>query len=537
MHTLLTLSILTLKALVAPASTLDVVTTAGTYRGVSVSNGTERWLGIPFAQTPVGGLRFKAPVPLAEPAIGVQVADTFGDACPQPARSTLGAPISEDCLHLNIWRPRGTPADAKLPVLFYIHGGFFMIGASSDHTFDPTRIIQRSVDNGRPIMFASANYRLNSFGFLASANVPEADLNVGFQDNRAALESIQDNIEAFGGDPGKVTLWGQSAGGGAVETQLVYPSQRDLFRAVITDSSTGPFKTSPSPAVFDQEGMTYSSLLKAVDCPSGEASFQCLQGADFKTFMNASNALIKATMNDHIWEPVLAAGNFISERSSVRIANGNFSRVPIIAGSNLNDGSRFSTTTRNQNLTGAAQDDAFSKYILAASLIDTSKVTPDLLDKIHKVYPQNDTSLGAPFNTGDSLYDRSSAFYGDNAYTAPRRRLLKKAAGTQKVWGYRFDEFITGADARLGVAHGSELSFLFGPVLANESVDFANMYLDFYLNFVTDLNPGDGWEPYTAHNPMVLRLKSNDTKMIDDDFWNARLNLLNTHRFLDEFIR
>ncbi|TFY55649.1 hypothetical protein EVG20_g9246, partial [Dentipellis fragilis] len=161
-------------------------------------NGTEHWLGIPYAQPPVGNLRFKAPVPILLPRRGLQNATAFGDACPQAAASTLGAPIGEDCLYLNVWRPKNTTARERLPVLVWIHGGYFMQGAASDPAFDPTRMIQRSVSNGKPILFVSLNYRVNTFGFIASEHIAAQDLNAGLQDQRLALEFVQDNIAAFG---------------------------------------------------------------------------------------------------------------------------------------------------------------------------------------------------------------------------------------------------------------------------------------------------------------------------------------------------
>ena len=104
----------------AQASSLVVNTTSGVFQGVSVANGTERWLGIPFAQPPVGELRFKAPVPITSPLEGLRIATDFGSACPQ-APANLGAPISEDCLYINIWRPTGTASSEKLPVLAWIY--------------------------------------------------------------------------------------------------------------------------------------------------------------------------------------------------------------------------------------------------------------------------------------------------------------------------------------------------------------------------------------------------------------------------------
>lgn len=104
----------------AAATSLQVTTSSGTFEGIRTSNGTERWLGIRFAEPPVGKLRFAAPVPVTRPATGVQLASTFGNACPQPA-ANLGAPVSEDCLFFNVWRPNGTSSTAKLPILVWFY--------------------------------------------------------------------------------------------------------------------------------------------------------------------------------------------------------------------------------------------------------------------------------------------------------------------------------------------------------------------------------------------------------------------------------
>jgi len=106
---------------------LDVSLKIGSFRGVSTANGTEKWLGIPFAESPVGPLRFKAPVPIAKAFKGINNASSFGNACPQPP-GNLGAAVAEDCLFLNVWRPQGTQVNSNLPVLFWIHGGAFTSG-------------------------------------------------------------------------------------------------------------------------------------------------------------------------------------------------------------------------------------------------------------------------------------------------------------------------------------------------------------------------------------------------------------------------
>ena len=152
------------------------------------------------------------------------------------------------------------------------------------------------------------------------------------------------------------------------------------------------------------------------------------------------------------------------------------------------------------------EDQAFDTYIQDL-LVDPSTVTDKTFKTIRQMYPANDTSLGGPFNTGDSLFDRAEAWYGDNMYLAPRRLFFEAAASYQPLFGYYFQEFIPGNDPTMGgmsdilsddvpiiylapVSHGSELRLLFGPVLNSVQLDFANRMLDFYINFINDLHPG-----------------------------------------------
>ncbi|EJF67174.1 alpha/beta-hydrolase [Dichomitus squalens LYAD-421 SS1] len=513
---------------------LVIHTPSGTFRGVATANGTEQWLGIPFAQPPIGSLRFKAPVPFINRSTSIQDASTFGNACPQVPSTSLGAPQSEDCLFLNVFRPSNVSTSEKIPVLFWIHGGAFMQGAASDPEYNPTFIIQRSVATGKPIIFVSTNYRLNTFGFLASRHVPPSDLNVGLQDQTAALEFVQHNIAAFGGDPEKVTIWGQSAGAGSVEAHVLFQSSTKLFRAAMFDSSTGPFKTAPPPSTYDESGKPYERLVNLTGCPSGPQSFACLRSLPFETLQNVTVAMTNEVLNQQLWQPTVGpAGSFVSERPSQRIASGNFLHVPILAGTNLNEGTTFSQSVRNLSVPSSEEDAAFDTFIQEL-LIDPSTVTQDVYDTINTLYPANDSSLGAPFNTGDSLYDRAEAWYSDNMFLSPRRLLFNKAASLQPLFGYFFAEFIPGQDPSLGVFHASELILLFGQFPAVEQ-EFAIQMVDFYVNFVNDLNPGAPWPQFTQTNKAVLQLMRDNITAILDDFLIDKTTFLDSAYVLNEF--
>jgi para-nitrobenzyl esterase len=200
--------------------------------------------GIPYAAPPVGALRWRAPQP-ARPWSGTRVAATFGHAClqpaPRPPSPALGAPLSEDCLYLNVWRP--AKRSTRLPVMVWIHGGSLVTGAASVAGYDGTAFARRGV------VLVSINYRLGYPGFFAHPALTReaADgsrlANYGLMDQVAALQWVKRNIAAFGGDPSRVTIFGQSAGAFSVQALLASPPARGLFHRAIVQSGyyRGPF--------------------------------------------------------------------------------------------------------------------------------------------------------------------------------------------------------------------------------------------------------------------------------------------------------
>ncbi|EIW83910.1 alpha beta-hydrolase [Coniophora puteana RWD-64-598 SS2] len=512
---------------VASSGSVDVTLKTGVFR--------DSWLGIPYAQSPEGSLRFKAPVPITNASTGVQYAYSFGDACPQPATSSIGANISENCLNLNVWRPNGTSLDAKLPVLVWHYGGAYMIGAASDPSYNPTRIISQSVSMGKPLIFVSVNYRVNTFGFLASSDIPPEDLNAGFWDIHAALEFVQENIASFGGDPSKVTIWGQSAGAGAVEAQLLFTPTPAPFRAVIADSSTGPMKNAPYAYQYDKPGEPYYRLLEATNCTAGPTSVACLQKLPYEVLANISNAMIDNTLNQQLWQPSIGpAGSFMPERPSERILSGNFPNLPYLGGTNLNEGTLFSQSVFNLSLPSSEQTAAFDSFI-EHLVIDNSTLTTSVMQGIDQYFPVNDTSYGGLYHTGDMLFDRSEAWYTDSMFLAPRRYLFEHTASRLPMYSYYFTEYIPGNPIDLGVYHASELSLLFGPVPNPVENTFANQMLSYWISFVNDLSPADDWPKYDPSAPQVMQLMRDNVTLIPDDFSLNRTEYLSTPALLNAF--
>jgi para-nitrobenzyl esterase len=227
-----------------------VETTHGPVRGTddhSTGSRIRTWKGIPYAAPPVGDLRFRVPQP---PGRWTEVADatSFGPACPQPSFPNvpldLGAPQGEHCLSLNIWASSDTAPGDQKPVLVWLHGGAYILGSSGQPLYDDRRLA-----GGGDVVVVSVNYRLGALGFLDLSSFDTArrhfDSNIGLHDVLAALRWVRDNIAAFGGDPQKVTLFGESAGAGIVTTLLAVPAAEGLFAGAIAESS-------PATSVYDR---------------------------------------------------------------------------------------------------------------------------------------------------------------------------------------------------------------------------------------------------------------------------------------------
>ncbi|OBG26959.1 carboxylesterase [Mycobacterium alsense] len=223
-----------------------VETTFGPVRGTDHGD-IAVWKGIPYAAPPVGGLRFRAPEP---PQRWTEVVDatSFGPACPQPTFPNmpldLCAAQDEDCLRLNVWAPAGAaPGDGK-PVMVWLHGGAYVLGSASQALYDGRRLADAGV------VVVTVNYRLGALGFLDLSSLGTArrrfDSNIGLLDVLAALRWVRDNIAAFGGDPRRVTVFGESAGAGIVTTLLAVPAAEGLFAGAIAQSS-------PATSVYDKD--------------------------------------------------------------------------------------------------------------------------------------------------------------------------------------------------------------------------------------------------------------------------------------------
>ena len=261
---------------------LHVTVDTGVVHG-SQSGHVRQFLGSPYADQPIGDLRWRAPQP-APKWTGVLETTAYGNECPQTL-SFAGPSVTEDCLYLNVWTPSGAH---DLPVMVWIHGGAFIFGSGNDKWYQGDNLVAQGM------IVVTINYRLGAFGFLAHPALDVEDPayptsgNYGIEDQRVALQWVQKNIKAFGGDPKRVTVFGESAGG--FSTCVHYTSGRadDLFANAISESG---FCTAtvlaPGHATADSLGLDLGTQL---GCPGGQPSaLACLRAVSVETILSATN--------------------------------------------------------------------------------------------------------------------------------------------------------------------------------------------------------------------------------------------------------
>ncbi|WP_217809185.1 carboxylesterase/lipase family protein [Agreia pratensis] len=328
---------------------LDVRVAQGIARGVR-ERGIEAWRNLPYAEAPIGPLRFKAPRPPV-PWAGVRDASEFG---PVPWQSLQGhfvgaskkQTMSEDCLTLNVLRPAGS-VGGGLPVMLFIHGGAYAVGSSAEYPRNGEALVR---DGG--IVYVSINYRLSALGYLdfTRFSTPERafDSNLGLRDQVAALEWVRANIAAFGGDPNNVTVFGESAGGNAVTTLMATPAAHGLFAKAIAQSA-------PTNAIYPPEQThrwadEFVAFLADRIEPGGVETTSVDDAGDLLARADASD-LVEAAVSLTLLAPdrdpgtialcPVIDGDFLPERPLKAFKHGRAARIPLIIGTNDREGSLF----------------------------------------------------------------------------------------------------------------------------------------------------------------------------------------------------
>ncbi len=464
----------------------------GRVQGVTENNLTV-FKGIPFAQPPIGDLRWKAPQPVKEWE-GILKADTFAPACSQMKLNYPGAkPLatSEDCLYLNIWTPAKSSKE-KLPVMFWIYGGGFAMGATSVPLYSGEQLAKLGV------IVVSAAYRVGPLGFMAhpelTAESPDKiSGNYGLLDQIEALKWVQKNISGFGGDPSKVTIFGESAGAESVSILAASPLAKGLFRGAISESggSFWPVKAA-----------------READCMQRMTGAEKL-GEDFMKRMGAKNLeeLRKISPDKWINDPMaqmagfwpVVDGHVITGDQYNLYEKGEFNDVAVIIGTNSDEGSMF---------TRPVPADQYIQYV-------KQRFGP-LSDRMLKLYPV-DSLTGTYRPLADIFQD------GIFAWPSWAWERLQSKNGKSKVFAYYFDEFkkeplYPGGPMPVGAAHGSELAYVFQHLDQNpnakvteEQRTLSTQMAKYWTNFVKNLDPnGEGlpvWPVFEEDKPTTMYFK------------------------------
>lgn len=532
---------LVFNALLVRSESVEVQLSSGTLIVGRSNAKIDTFDGIPYALPPTGRLRLRAPKPLPSEPGGKINATGIAAACPQllvsPANedviSKAGSKIlelpffnrltgQENCLTVSVQRPANTKPDAKLPVLFWIYGGGFAFGSTS--TYDGSSMLEEGIKNNQHFIYVAVNYRLNGFGFLPGAEVlKEGSANLGLLDQRLALEWVADNIAQFGGDPDKVTLWGESAGAHSIFYQMaLYDGNatykgRPLFRGAIMNSGVGV----PAEPIDGIKGQAvYDKVVAEAGCANATDTLDCLRSLDYEAFLKV--------ITDHFTSAISYYGTKISflprpdghvltDSPEAIVKAGRYFAVPIIVGNQEDEGTLFSLFQKS-----IKSDEDLIDYFSENYYADASK---ELLSNWISSYTKD--NVGSPYRTPSinslyPMYKRIAAVIGDQSFILARRSFLEdssKAHPDVPAWSYLSS--YQHHFPVLGTCHASDLLYIFLGIVSTHATKSTRKY---YLNFLYNLDPNsdaddyDHW-PYWQQNRSLLWFETQfKNSLLTDDF-------------------
>lgn len=396
--------------------------------------------GIPFAEPPLGKLRFARPVP-ASPHQGVKEAVKFGPACPQVPDITMGGKAesySEDCLYLNVWRPA---REGVFPVMVWIHGGGFTGGSGSFDIYNGANLSARE-----ELVIVTINYRLGALGFLALPELKEEDKNqstgnMGILDQILALEWVRDNIENFGGDPNNVTVFGQSAGAMSICALLASPEASGLFQKAMMMSGPCGLMTELEDAYKKSR-----AFAESIGC-EGPGILECLRS-------KPTSAFVKKSRNDMLaggtqWAPTVDQ-SLLPDMPLKLIQNGKYNKVPVIIGTTRDELRSYALAIPGLGLWPRAFVNKLMKLL-----------TGENAKEIMSMYDYRE--FRRPI-------DLAFAFANQMTFDTPAFIIAQSIAAENPVYWYRFDWDRTRMPHKVGAMHAIDVPFVFGAIHAESAL-------------------------------------------------------------------
>ncbi len=467
-----------------------VSTTYGKLEGLQKDH-HEAYLGIPFAAPPVGDLRFKAPEAPASWG-GTRAANAFGNAARQTSHPIPGfaasGPQDEDCLYLNVFTPAAD--GGRRPVLFWIHGGGYTHGTAAEPLYDGGPLATR----GNAVI-VTINYRLGAFGFLhLDDDLPGQDLraNCGKLDMIAALEWTRDNIAAFGGDPGNVTIFGESAGAAAVGSLLAMPGANGLFHKAILQSGAGRAGDRAS-------GQRIANMFfQELGITADPAQIRTVAADRILEAQTAVAAKLGRAAGP-IYGPIVDGVSLLKQPLQA-IRDGDVATIPVIIGTNRDETKLFAATMRREEM-----DDATLSKAIAGTL---PKGPQEAISGLIETYRTSRSGKGLP-NTNLDIID---AVQTDSGMRASANRLaIAQQKHQPNTFNYLFTYASPARGGSLGACHALEMPFVFGTTKAPTQDRFAgtgpdvdrlsaNM-MDAWISFARAGSPGhEGIGDWPAYN-------------------------------------
>jgi para-nitrobenzyl esterase len=481
------LSVFLLSICLASSALAETIKTqSGKIKGATEA-GISSFLGIPYAAPPLGENRWRAPQPV-KPWKGTRDALAFGDDCSQlifPPNILPGVQTtpSEDCLYLNVWKPADAKPKDKLAVMVWVHGGGFVNGGGSFPVYSGVNFARDGV------VFVSINYRLNRFGFFAHPSLADDNFggNFGFMDQIAALKWVRDNINAFGGDPERVTIFGESAGGGAMHMLLQSSLARGLFDGVIIQSGGGrTMMPRPSFAEAAAKGSMFAANKTAAELRSIPAE-EIGANIGFGTRGPSSYS-----------GPILDGQHYVANSDLDALKAGLYADVPVMVGANSADAVFVRPSPKAE---------VFARF-------------GDRAEEARLAYDPE----------GALTEEQLSVYVGaDMAFIEPARAVAREMANQgRNVWLYRFDHNGTQSGLKMGgTPHAAEIPYVFDleelrlqQYDTGRDAEVAALTHAYWVNFAKTGNPnGEGlpeWPKATADTTKVQLIGTNETKHVED---------------------